>query len=186
MKSYRKALEYIQYFSGNENRDILLEQTLCQDLKLRSAHNRDCKLLWKWASEPNVRLHSFSSNSISWNEHINWFSSKLKASNCKLYIAMNKQYIPIGVIRYDLGQSEATVSITIGSQYRGLGYGSKLISLASSTLLKTSDIRKINAYIQPENQTSVRAFLKAGFQLVGTVILEDKNDADALHLIKTS
>ena len=140
-----------------------------QRLRLRSVSEDDCKLIWQWANDPDVRARSFSSQPIPWDEHVQWFNTKHKALDCRFYLALDAHDTPLGVIRFDLYQDNATVSVTIDSQFRTQGYGNQLINLASAKLFRTSDIAYIDAYIQPDNQASLRAFQKAGFKELGAV-----------------
>ncbi|NER37085.1 MAG: UDP-2,4-diacetamido-2,4,6-trideoxy-beta-L-altropyranose hydrolase [Oscillatoria sp. SIO1A7] len=152
-------------------------------LRLRSVRNEDCGLLWKWANEPDVRAASFSSEPISWETHVQWLGSKLRDPNCIFYIAVNREDVPIGQIRYDLERNrEAVVSICIGSKFRNRGYGSQIIAIACQKLFNVAKSERISAYIKPGNQASRRAFVKAGFQEVGTRLM--RGGIEAIHLVK--
>ncbi|MEH1960629.1 MAG: UDP-2,4-diacetamido-2,4,6-trideoxy-beta-L-altropyranose hydrolase [Nostoc sp.] len=141
--------------------------------QLRSVQQDDCRLLWEWSNAPEVRAVSFSSKSILWEDHVQWFKSKLINPNCIFYIAINKNDVPIGQIRYDIENHEATVSMSIDPKFRNQNYGSSLIKLACKQLFSDSDITRINAYIKSSNQASVRAFSKAGFQSIGITTLQE-------------
>ncbi|MBN3905793.1 MAG: UDP-2,4-diacetamido-2,4,6-trideoxy-beta-L-altropyranose hydrolase [Nostoc sp. NMS1] len=140
--------------------------------QLRSVQQDDCRLLWEWSNAPEVRGVSFSSKSILWEDHVQWFKSKLINPNCIFYIAINKNDIPIGQIRYDIENSEAIVSMNIDPNFRNQDYGSSLIKLACKKLFSDFDVNRINAYTKPSNQASVRAFSKAGFQSMGITTLQ--------------
>ncbi|MHC5936951.1 UDP-2,4-diacetamido-2,4,6-trideoxy-beta-L-altropyranose hydrolase [Nostoc sp.] len=140
--------------------------------QLRSVQQNDCRLLWEWSNAPEVRAVSFSSKSILWEHHVQWFKSKLINPNCIFYIAINKNDVPIGQIRYDIKNHEATVSMSIDPKFRNQNYGSSLIKLACKQIFYDSDITRINAYIKPSNQASIRAFSKAGFQSMGINTLQ--------------
>ncbi|MEH2349515.1 MAG: UDP-2,4-diacetamido-2,4,6-trideoxy-beta-L-altropyranose hydrolase [Nostoc sp.] len=140
--------------------------------QLRLVQQDDCRLLWEWSNDPEVRAVSFSSNSILWEHHVQWFKSKLINPNCIFYIAINKNDAPIGQIRYDIENCETTVSMSIDPKFRNQDYGSSLIKLASKQIFSDFDITRINAYIKPSNQASVRAFSKAGFQSMGITTLQ--------------
>lgn len=152
-----------------------------QRLRLKAVSADDCKLIWQWANAPDVRARSFSSQPIPWDEHVQWFKAKQKALDCRFYLAIDPHDIPLGVIRFDLHQDNATVSVTIDSQFRAQGYGNQLINLASTKLFRTSNVAYIYAYIRPDNQASLRAFQKAGFRELGTVT---HKELPALKLFK--
>lgn len=152
-----------------------------QKLRLRLVREVDCKLLWEWINEPTVRAASFSSAPIPWETHVAWFKSKLNSPNCIFYLALNQDDLPIGAIRYDIENHEAVISVNIDHQFRQRGYGSYCINLASQKLFNTVNIIKINAYIKPSNQASIRAFIKAGFQQMGTTSVKGQA---AIHFVK--
>jgi RimJ/RimL family protein N-acetyltransferase len=127
----------------------------------------DVLLLWEWANAPEVRAASFSTDSIPWEQHVQWFASKQKDPNYVFYLALDKADTPLGRVRFDVAGTEATISISLDAKYRGQGYGSQLITLASHKLYQTLPIQTIHAYVKERNDTSARAFLKAKF-------LEDK------------
>jgi UDP-2,4-diacetamido-2,4,6-trideoxy-beta-L-altropyranose hydrolase len=155
-----------------EGVDRVLMHLREQNLRLRTIREDECDLQWQWANDPVVRARSFSSDPISWEKHAQWFQSKIHSPSCKFYIAINAEDIPIGSIRYELERHEAIVSICVDSKYRGQGYGHAMIELGSRILFSHSPIKKINAYIQPHNHASIRAFQKAGFACRGTILFQ--------------
>jgi UDP-2,4-diacetamido-2,4,6-trideoxy-beta-L-altropyranose hydrolase len=156
-----------------------------QKLRLRIMREDECDLQWQWLNDPEVRARSFSSDPIPWIKHVQWFQSKIHSPSCKLYIALNIEDIPIGSIRYELEHHEAVVSICVDRKYRGEGYGNAMISLGSYALFNSSNITRINAYIQTDNYASIRAFQKAGFHSRGNVLLaQGDHHISAVHCVK--
>jgi len=137
-------------------------------ISLRVARKGDCRLLWQWRNDPRVRRSSFSTGMVRWDEHVKWFESKLNDSQCVIYIAMTKSRVPIGQVRYDLRGNHAAVSVSLDQQFRGKGYGSSVLRLASQKLLKARSVRFIHAYVKRGNKASVAAFAKAGYKRKGT------------------
>jgi UDP-2,4-diacetamido-2,4,6-trideoxy-beta-L-altropyranose hydrolase len=146
--------------------DILKEKII----RLRPAREDDCNLIWKWANYPEVRDLSFSSVPIPLEDHIKWFNSKIKDPNCIIFIATDQKDLPMGVVRFDLEGKEAVISVTLDRNFRGMGYGKRIISIASHKLFEISSIEKINAYVKLNNENSYHAFLKANFKYVGEKI----------------
>jgi UDP-2,4-diacetamido-2,4,6-trideoxy-beta-L-altropyranose hydrolase len=139
------------------------------NLTLRRATMDDCSLIWRWASAAEVRAVSFSSGAISWPEHVDWFTRKLAEPSCFMFIAMDNEDQSVGHVRFDLkNESEAQIGIIIDQSKRGLGYGSLLIDGSVVELFRTTSVRKITAFIKPENQASLKAFERAGFRRVGS------------------
>jgi UDP-2,4-diacetamido-2,4,6-trideoxy-beta-L-altropyranose hydrolase len=134
------------------------------NLILRRAQPGDCKLLWEWANDPEVRANSFSRDTISWERHQEWFSAKLADPNCVLYIALDIHKRPVGQVRYDVVESRALVSISLAAEFRNKAYGGRLLTLAVEELFRTSSATMIDAYVKPTNETSLRVFTRAGFR----------------------
>ena len=151
-----------------------------RSLRLRPVREDDCRLLWEWANDPEARAVSFSSEPIAWEQHVEWFESKLKDPRCIFYIAMNSDGLPIGQVRYDLDGNEAVISISIDQRFRGKGYGSTIIWLASQKLFEVSDVTVIHAYVRQSNPASARAFVKAGFRNMG---MRRIREHQAIHLV---
>jgi RimJ/RimL family protein N-acetyltransferase len=123
---------------------------------------------------------SFSSETIPYDDHVTWFESKLSNPSCYFYIAEDMNHKPIGQVRYDKEGTEATVSISLDSKFRGKGYGPSLLRLASKRFFGTADVEVIHAYIKEGNEASVVAFKKAGFVSMGTT---RKLEHPAHHLV---
>lgn len=151
-----------------------------QTLSLRKVREEDRQLLWEWATDPDVRAGSFSSEPIPWEEHVLWFKSKLNDPHCIFYIATNGNDVPIGQARYDVDRNESVVSVSVDRNCRGKGYGSAIICLASHKLFDTSDVSVIHAYVKDGNEPSVRAFVKAGFKNMG---MAEFRGYRAIHLV---
>ncbi|MGD1809774.1 UDP-2,4-diacetamido-2,4,6-trideoxy-beta-L-altropyranose hydrolase [Dapis sp. BLCC M126] len=169
-----------QLVDGDGSSRVLMELE-AKKLRLRKVGYSDRKLLWDWANETTVREVSFSSAKIPWKNHVQWFDSMLKNSNCIMYIGVNQDDSPVGQIRYNIEDGDAVISISIAREFRALGYGTKLIWLASEKIFDVTRIKKIHAYIKASNYASIRAFTNAGF------LQESKTKVQgqfAIHLVK--
>ena len=152
-----------------------------QRTRLRRVREEDGRLIWEWANDPSVRAVSFSSEPIVWEQHLKWFQSKLNDPDCIFYVALNEEDIPVGQIRYDVKNGEATVSISLGSSFRGKGYGNEIIELSSWKLFNILDAKSIHSYVKMGNEASVKMFLEAGFKKMG---MEMMYGEQAVHLMK--
>jgi RimJ/RimL family protein N-acetyltransferase len=150
-------------------------------IKLRPVRDEDCEIIWHWSNDPLIRSVSFSSEYIPWSDHIHWFTSKLGDPNCVFYVALNQDHLPIGQVRYEITNQEATISLAISESFRGRGYGRKIILLSVQEVQHGLQIKTINAYIKPNNLASINVFLKSGFQNTGETIIKGQS---ALHFIK--
>ena len=149
-------------------------------IKLKPVSNEDCRLIWQWANDPEVRAASFSSDSIHFENHVKWFEAKLNDPNCYFYIAVNRVHESIGQMRFDFKGNQATISISLSRKFRGQGYGSKIIQLASQKIFEVSDVNVIHAYVKKENVVSLKAFQKARFRAFNDSAIGEQ---PAFHLI---
>ena len=126
-------------------------------------------MIWEWANDPVARSVSFSSDPIAWESHSRWFAAKLMDPCCLFFIVLNPSDIPIGQIRFEVVENEAVISISLAPDQRGKGYGSGIIQFASQNVFASTNVEAIHAYIKPGNQSSIRAFTRAGFSDSGSV-----------------
>lgn len=153
-----------------------------QSVRFRKVHETDCKLLWDWANDLHVRTVSFHQAQIPWEEHVRWFKSKITNPNFLFLIAMDSIDRPIGQARFDLDKKnkEAVISVSVDRKYRGRGYGSTMIRLASQKLFHLSRINLIHAYIKKNNEASIHAFVKAGYKEAGVTEIQGHQ---SIHLL---
>ncbi len=141
-------------------------------LTLRPVQLEDALLIWSWANDPFVRVVSFSTTEIPWEAHIKWFENKLNDSYCVFYIASNSKNQPVGQARYDVNGDECIISVSLVTEFRGCGYGTQLIQQATQKFFMESHVKIVIAHIKEQNTASIRAFMKAGFQEIESVIID--------------
>ncbi len=170
-----------QKLVGGNGARLTIQQLFTNRVKLRLAELNDSELLWKWANNPLVRAVSFSSDVITWKNHVQWFHQKLNSSTHIFYIALNDQDTPIGQIRYDLhNDDEATISVSIDEKFRNQGYGAVIINDACQKIFTETQIHTIHAYTKITNKASIAAFKKAGFTTASTTMMKNHQ---SWHLI---
>src|SRR4051812_17059377 len=103
-------------------------------MSLRRVRPEDCRQLWEWANDPVTRRDSFSSESIPWATHVEWFEQLLVDPNRAAYIAtMNGE--SVGQIRFDRSRAPAVVSVSIAPEHRGQGLATAVIAAGTSRFL---------------------------------------------------
>ena len=150
------------------------------DFSLRRVEVQDCRLLWDWANDQEVRKASFSSAPIQWDEHVQWFSRKLSDEQCRMFIACDRGE-PVGQIRVDrTAACEAEIDISVAPEVRGQGYATRLIDKAAAEAFREMSLSRLHAFIRPANRASARAFERANFRRVGTTSIRGN---EALHYV---
>lgn len=176
----KEMSEWGQKLVDGTGGERVIEAMMLDQLTLRPVQEQDCEIIWKWANDPEIRSVSFSSEPIFWEEHVRWFKAKLNDPGCIFYVSLNSENDPIGQVLYDVEGDEAIVSISMDRRYRGKGYGSMVLWLSVQKLFDVSDVGVIHAYVKEDNESSVRAFVKAGFRDIGK---KQVRDHQATHLI---
>jgi UDP-2,4-diacetamido-2,4,6-trideoxy-beta-L-altropyranose hydrolase len=149
-------------------------------LRLRRATEKDCRLLWEWANDPEVRTVSFSTEPIPWERHLQWFNSKLSDPAAVLYLAVDREGAPIGHVRYQIEGVRAAVSISLAKPWRGRGFGRTILAMATEDLFRTTPATVIDAFVKPVNAVSLQLFTRAGYtQLENQTV----SGQDAIHFI---
>jgi len=135
-------------------------------VSLRPARESDGEILHAWASDPDARAASFHPEAIPWDTHVAWFRRSLSDPGCTILIIETARGTPVGTVRFHRRDEEsAVVSLTIGKQHRGQGYGTAALRAAAA--LAGPDIRTLVAIIRVENVRSARTFRNAGYLPAG-------------------
>lgn len=131
---------------------------------LRKATAEDKDLLYRWANDPTVRANAFSTASICYEDHQKWFAARMKDPDTILYILMVEDE-PIGQIRLTLEGEKALIDYSIAKEYRGKGYGKKMLALLETVIREFyPQIKCLVAQVKAGNDTSKNAFLRNDFQ----------------------
>jgi len=145
----------------------VVSSLMIPEIKLRPALMDDLENIFNWRNAPETRKYSLDSREITMSEHKNWFINRLSDANSILLVGQEKKNGKFaGVIRYDLCEDTALVSVYLVPDQHGRGIGSYLLKEGSCWLKQHSPhIVRIEAEIMDNNKASVKAFKKADFQL---------------------
>jgi UDP-2,4-diacetamido-2,4,6-trideoxy-beta-L-altropyranose hydrolase len=150
-------------------------------LRLRNATQEDCELVFGWTNDPVVRAASFSSEPVAWEDHCRWYERRMSDAGTLLLIAHDCNGTPVGQVRFQAESAESTVSISLGAAGRGRGMAAGIIDVGTSILFaERAEVDVVHAYIRQGNEASVKAFVKADFQLCAP----GTHHPDALHFIR--
>ena len=123
----------------------------------------DMRFLFNLRNDPGVRAVSFNNNPIQWDEHRKWLLKTIENPNsCLFVVKVNRRRV--GQVRVDLHVGYGEISVSIAAAYRGKGFAKISIDRVGRYVFKKyPKIKKIFAYIKPENIVSIKTFEKAGF-----------------------
>ncbi|MDM4772062.1 UDP-2,4-diacetamido-2,4,6-trideoxy-beta-L-altropyranose hydrolase [Solimonas sp. SE-A11] len=136
---------------------------LAPEVRLRRARADDVRNVYEWRNDESTRRHSHSSSVIPYADHQRWFEKVLADPQRALLIAED-QGRPVGVLRYDVQQDGALVSIYLVPGCGGAGYGSAILGAGSRWLAaEQPEVRTVVGEVLEANVASHRAFREAGY-----------------------
>jgi len=130
-------------------------------MNLRKAKESDSELLLRWANEPETRKYSFNTKQITPEEQRKWLRNKFADPNCHILIGSDNGKL-VGVVRFQVENGAATVSVSVDKNCRGKGYGTALIE-HGIRYMRTVGVDSFLALVKLGNEASVKAFKRAGF-----------------------
>ncbi len=124
-----------------------------KEFNWRNVSVDDLSLLYEWANDPVVRANAINQDAIAWEDHVNWFHTKLNSPNSQLFI-LEKLNVPIGQVRIDFDGVYWVIGYSIDMKFRGLGYGKMIIA----ELMKRCENKKLKAVVKSGNISSRKVF----------------------------
>jgi UDP-2,4-diacetamido-2,4,6-trideoxy-beta-L-altropyranose hydrolase len=137
-------------------------------IEVRVATAADSRKLHEWRNDPAVRAVSRTTAPIDWDTHQRWLESVLKAPDRSLLIG-ERQDTPVGVVRFDMRDSEAQISIYLVPGDHPPGEGRSLLESAERWLAaRRPDVTRFGAEVIAGNARSEGLFLGSGYRLDST------------------
>lgn len=133
------------------------------DIYLRLANESDVQMLYELRNDESVRINSVNTESIPYEKHCLWFERKLISDDNNIYICMCGA-CPIGQIRVDYDIQKVEISYSIINEYRGNGYGAKMIELLEEQERFQIIGKTIFGIVKMGNIASQKCFEKLGYR----------------------
>lgn len=133
-------------------------------LEFRDVAPEDMDLIYGWSNDEIVRQASFYPNVIEYDEHKEWFVSRLNDRDSIMLIFLVENH-PSGLVRFQIKGSASIIGILVAPEYRGRGLAATML-LEACNHFHSKHSMPIEAYIKKENRSSIRSFEKAGFNLL--------------------
>lgn len=125
-------------------------------------------LFYKWINDESVRKNSLHGHFVEYSEHCKWFEEKLQNPNTLLLVCKkDEEYI--GQVRVDFNSEvEGSISFSIDRQYRGQGFGHRILELLETYLMEEyfngHKMIRLIARVKYENVPSQKCFEKLGYE----------------------
>lgn len=143
-------------------------------LKFRKVVEGDMSTVYDWVNEPEVRKYSYTKSEIRWEDHLQWFKTKVNDLHCHYFIA-EIDSAPVAQIRFDFSEEDQgyILSYLIGKNWRGKGLAGFVLTKGILKLKELQSVSKIVGYVQNSNIPSIKVFDRAGFQKKETLKYPD-------------
>ena len=134
-------------------------------IEVRLATFSDSKDIFEWRNDSHTRQMLHNSKLVKWNEHESWFEETLGNCNRCLLICVDKKDEKVGVVRFDISDNSAELSINLSPQKHGKGLA-KLCLNAAIQYFKSyfPKHKKLKAEIKKINRASQKSFEGIGFE----------------------
>tara|TARA_B110000483_G_C17736731_1_gene366947 strand:- start:52 stop:525 length:474 start_codon:yes stop_codon:yes gene_type:complete len=140
-------------------------------IKVRLPIPEDKDDLFKWRNDKHSIEMFLNSETVTLEDHQKWFSEILSSNiNKHLFICLNQKNEKIGVVRFDIKNTNAEISINIAPEMRGKSLGKHcLIETFIFAKKHIPDVEVLTATIKNINKASQKVFESAGFNFVSEV-----------------
>jgi UDP-2,4-diacetamido-2,4,6-trideoxy-beta-L-altropyranose hydrolase len=145
-------------------------------LSIRKVEEKDKKILFNWANDPDTRKYSGNSDPIVWEEHTKWFEKKLNdLPDSKIFMVLS--HVEACFVRFEK-KGDWYVGIVVAPIFRGKGLANESLSLGIKEFYKCVK-KPLYAEIKKENIGSIKIFQKNKFKIVSDQpILKLKRDVN--------
>lgn len=128
-------------------------------LTLRPATLADSQLLYEWRVRDEADADWWKGTPVTAAAHQRWMAVRVDNPALRLWIAEDNNE-PVGMVRLD---SNGELTVDVVPERRGEGLGTRMI-VAACALAKDMGHTRVKASIDNVNESSMRAFEKAGFE----------------------
>lgn len=139
---------------------------LADETILRPARPADAEPAWHWRNAPSTRRHFRDDSEVGLDTHLVWWEQCLADDRRRLLIGCCGG-VDVGVLRLDLDDDGAEVSLYLDPGLQGLGLGTALLRAGQAWIRQREpSVARLLADVLPGNEASAAAFAAAGFARV--------------------
>jgi RimJ/RimL family protein N-acetyltransferase len=150
----------------------IIDSMGCNRIEIRPVKSDDSERLFNWRNHPKIRAVSRNTDIIKWEDHSHWFISVLSDSN-RLLLIGESDGVPIGVVRFDIWNSEAEISIYLVPETKASVRGRDLLQAAEQWCsFNRPAVSTLRAHVLGANERSQHLFLAAGYDVESTCYLK--------------
>ena len=138
-------------------------------LTLEPAKIADTETIWKLRNDVATR-RELGLKVISFSECLDWVANTVEGKSKEtLLVAKDDKLGIVGFVTLQYDNDVAHIGVSIGSAFRGRGYGQHTIKLATEYEMGLTRPmnRRLLAHIRSENYKALFAFESAGYKEIG-------------------
>ncbi|EAY32000.1 UDP-2,4-diacetamido-2,4,6-trideoxy-beta-L-altropyranose hydrolase [Microscilla marina] len=168
------------YFQTPRLPKVFEKLLLAQNVETAKASIDDMELYFDWANDKETRKNAINSEPIIFEQHKQWFQTKLSDTNTFLY-KFTYQDVSLGQVRFELIDKHLEIGYSVAPQFRGKGFGEIIMQMALKALVGHYDENisnlpdKIIALVKPDNQASTKVFEHLNFEFTGMQTIKGVN-----------
>lgn len=133
-------------------------------LRLRKADAGDCRFLYELRNDEEVRMNSFHTEQIPYEQHCQWYESRIQSDNTLIWI-LEKNGCAIGQVRLEIqANSCAEISYALCKEARGHGYAKWMLWEAERIAQEEKRCQCLVAEVKRDNAVSSHIFCSLGYQ----------------------
>ena len=132
---------------------------------IKKVTKKDSLEIWSWRNDKKTIFFSKNIKKINLEDHSKWFIKNLSNSKIKFYIGSLINKKKVGIVRFDIKNKYALVSINLNPTMRGKKLSYILLEAALNKFLRSKKI-KLLAEVKKNNLASISCFLKKKFYLL--------------------
>lgn len=165
LKHFSKmALDFIDGFGVSR----VCAEIVYDGITVELARKEDVDKVYGWRNDDKVRKSSKNSQPFSFSEHKKWFDSALLNNDCYILIGYYRN-VPLGVVRFNIDNNIAEVSIYLVPKGKFKGLGRSLLRASENWLKKIRpEIVAFNATVLAGNKSSALLFDGSNYGIVDT------------------
>ena len=134
-------------------------------MRIRRILASDIKHIFVWRNHDKIRENFFDSNEITFTDHEKWVLSMINSIKNELLLVSIERN-DVGVVRFDLSETIAEVSIYLNPDFIGKGLGFNVLEIGLNWLKSHCEkVNEVRSKILPSNLPSIKIFEKAGFNV---------------------
>lgn len=142
-------------------------------IELRDVGLGDSDLIFRWRSAPEVTTASRDQKTIDFDSHTAWFERALKDPDKLLMVGM-VHGTDFGVVRFDVSNNSARISIFLSADFVGKRLGPALLTAAERHLREVrGEVDSIEALVNADNFRSECMFISCGYSLRAKCFVKD-------------